>query len=70
MTGRKYSRNTEKTRRIKLRSLAGLRRMRYHRYVLEIRLLQVQGVSLGFSLSNILMFKEDFVVLLAIGVFT
>jgi hypothetical protein len=33
-------------------------------------LLQVQGVSLGFSLSNILMFKEDFVVLLAIGVFT
>jgi hypothetical protein len=70
MTGRKYLRNTEKTRRIKLRSLAGLRRMRYHRYVLEIRLLQVQGVSLGFSLSNILMFKEDFVVLLAIGVFT
>jgi hypothetical protein len=70
MTGRKYLRNTEKTRRIKLRSLAGLRRMRYHRYVLEIRLLQVQGVSLGFSLSNILMFKEDVVVLLAIGVFT
>jgi hypothetical protein len=66
---RKDSTNTEKTSKIKFGSLAGLP-TEYCICDMEIRFPQAQGASLGFSLSDILMFKEDVVVLLAIGVFT
>ena len=67
---KRFKKNTEKTSRIKFGGLAGRPRIEYCIYDMEIRFSQAQGASLGFSLSDILMFKEGVVVLLAIGVFT